>query len=192
MVEDPEAANSDKTIAVSPIFCSQLDLIERLNVWGEGPVLVGKKGQEEEAQQFIDPMGKQQGLNIDILFDISGGMEQLHEYFETTRLTGDLENLGDAEKAIKLTVTPVKICEMDEQRKVELARLTSTSSSLLENHLTVALMKARLRMLQEKYDYLSAESIPRDSMKKEEFAKALAKFHTTIRQKDPSFEDSIK
>jgi hypothetical protein len=62
----------EKSITVTPIFCHKIILIERLNLWGEGPVLVGKDGAEEEPTCFCDPSGRN-NLNTDLLFDVSAG-----------------------------------------------------------------------------------------------------------------------
>jgi hypothetical protein len=76
----------EKTFAMSVIFLQQLDLIERWNVWGEGPVRVGEQGKEAVAAQlFSDPTGITH-LNYNILFEISAGEETLMQYFEKTQL----------------------------------------------------------------------------------------------------------
>ena len=50
--------NGDKSLAVSPIFCHQMILINQWNLWGTGPVLVGSGNNLEEPKGCCDPSGK--------------------------------------------------------------------------------------------------------------------------------------
>jgi hypothetical protein len=50
--------NVEKLLAVSPLFCHQMILIDRWNLWGTGPVLVGSGETLEEPKGFCDPSGK--------------------------------------------------------------------------------------------------------------------------------------
>ena len=75
-----EVVNLEKSIALLSILCSQLDLIDRLNCWGKGPVLVGARGEERPPEKFTLPDGED-GVNIESLFDVSCAMEGLSECF---------------------------------------------------------------------------------------------------------------
>ena len=58
---DNEKSNQnhhDKVLAVSPIFCHQMILINQWNLWGTGPVLVGSGKNLEEPKGCCDPSGK--------------------------------------------------------------------------------------------------------------------------------------
>ena len=75
----------EKSLAISPIFCSQMDLIAQWNIWGEGDVLVGKGESTVAPYCFSDPSGKHQ-LNINLLFDISAAGKTLVDYFSKFHL----------------------------------------------------------------------------------------------------------
>lgn len=181
----------EKNIAISPIFCHQLALIDRWNLWGKGSVLVGAKGKERIPDYFTDPTGRT-ALNSDILFEISSAQTTLKNYFDQTYLTGDLDDIGASEKQVSLAMTPIKILELEEEQQQELSRLTSTEYQELVDVTTVSFLKMRLEHLAEKYDYLQTSDIPKGQAKKEAFAKALALFHMAIRRKNTRFVSTIK
>lgn len=69
------AKQKNNTLAVLPILCHQLMMIDKLNVWGDRPIFVGDyKREVQEPSYFSDPSGKHK-LNTEILFDISHGMD---------------------------------------------------------------------------------------------------------------------
>jgi hypothetical protein len=181
----------EKTLAITPIFCSQLDLIESWNLWGSGPVLVGKKGREIEPTRFTDPTNRTP-LNFEILFEISAAQDTLMEYFEETQLKGPLDKIGESEKKVSLVMKPVELAAHEEKINEELIRLTSTDARNLEQVATVAFLKDRLHLLADEFEFLpSSDEIP-TSGKKEVFTKLLARFHKRILKDDPQFRDDIK
>jgi hypothetical protein len=64
----------EKSIAVFPIFCHKLDLLDRWNIWGDDSPLVGKEGATVIPNCFLDPSGTHE-LNTQLLFDILSAEE---------------------------------------------------------------------------------------------------------------------
>ena len=69
-----EAVQEEKTLAVSPAFCSQTDLIDEWSLLGQGPVLLGKAMEQEPPRRAADPSGKN-ALHVIALFDVSSAEE---------------------------------------------------------------------------------------------------------------------
>jgi hypothetical protein len=82
---DESKSKPEKKLAISVIFCHQMNLIDKLNLWSEGPVLVGKGNVFEEPQQFTDPSGENH-LNTESLFHISSEEAAVMAYFELYNL----------------------------------------------------------------------------------------------------------
>jgi hypothetical protein len=103
-----EEVDLDKDIAISPIFCHQLDLVTRWNLWGAGPVLVGKEGAFQEPEELCDPTGMV-ALNPELLFDVSAAEANLMEYFEQSLLNEDGVPTAEIEKGVSLRKTTIKV-----------------------------------------------------------------------------------
>jgi hypothetical protein len=70
------ATQEEKTLAISPIFCSQMDLVDKWNLWGQGQVLVGNTTNLVPPTQFADPSGKNK-LNVNMPLDASSAVRKL-------------------------------------------------------------------------------------------------------------------
>jgi hypothetical protein len=111
--------DSENKLAISVIFCHQMDLLDNLNLWSEGPIKVGKGAHFEAPQSFPDPSGENK-LNMESLFDISSAEEAIKAYFEHCSLSGDLHQVTRSEKDVSLRMTPILLREVDQARKDEL------------------------------------------------------------------------
>ena len=108
----PEANTEEKNkLAISVIFCHQLDLIDKLNLWGDGAVKVGKGNTFEEPMSFADPSSENE-LNTESLFDISGAEEAIMAYFYFNSLSRELNQVSRLEKDVSLRMTPVLLAEV--------------------------------------------------------------------------------
>jgi hypothetical protein len=187
----PEVTQEEKTLAISPIFCSQMDLIDQWNLWGDGPVLVGKAMDLEPPTRFTDPSGKN-ALNVNMLFDVSSAEKTLMAYFEYSSLEGAVHKVSRSEKEVSLRMTPATLEDIKQARSDELKRLTSTDTDALMAVTTVAYLKARLQQLLDKYAYLARIATPDPNSKKRSYAEALSKFHRKIIEKERHFVRTIK
>jgi hypothetical protein len=189
------ANREEKKLAISVIFCHQLDLIDKLNLWGDGAVKVGKGNCFEEPRQFTDPSGEHE-LNTESLFDISGAEEAIMAYFDFNSLSGELNQVGRSEKDVSLRMTPVLLAEVEQSRKDELNRRTSHNRDLLGSLTTKAYLTSRLTELREEFPFLCTEvtevQIPNSSEKKDKFVEAVAKAHENIIAKVPDFVRQVK
>ena len=52
-----------------------------MNLWGEGPVLVGDEEKLSVPEKFTDPTGAN-NLNFEILFEVSAAKEAVKKYFK--------------------------------------------------------------------------------------------------------------
>lgn len=189
------ANREEKKLAISVIFCHQLDLIDKLNLWGDGAVKVGKGNCFEEPRQFTDPSGEHE-LNTESLFDISGAEEAIMAYFDFNSLSGELNQVGRSEKDVSLRMTPVLLAEVEQSRKDELNRRTSHNRDLLGSLTTKAYLTSRLTELREEFPFLCTEvtevQIPNSSEKKDKFVEAVAKAHENIIAEVPDFVRQVK
>ena len=176
----------ENDIAVSPIFCYQLDLIYAHNYWGDGPVLVGEYNCIESTS-FSDPSGDN-ALNPNILFDVSNAEEALKIMFQEVYLAEPSERKKpkDFDSSFKKTVDLVK--DLKEIKKDEVCRLTSTNETLLKNVTTVDYIKARVKLFRDTYDFISRVEKPHGrSPSKDEWTKYLSRCHSKIIQKFPNY-----
>jgi hypothetical protein len=130
----------DKILAVSPIFCHQMVLIDQWNLWGTGPVLVGSGENLEEPKGFCDPSGKN-FLYPNILFDISSAKDTLMAYVEHNHLKEDPNRVHHSEKDVSLRMTPALVEDVKQARLDEFERLTSTDKDKLVTLTTVEYLK---------------------------------------------------
>jgi hypothetical protein len=130
----------DKMLAVSPIFCHQMALIDQWNLWGTGPVLVGPGENLEEPKEFCDPSGKN-FLYPNILFDISSAKYTLMAYVEHNHLKEDPNRVHRSEKDVSLRMTPALVEDVKQARHDEFEQLTSTDKDKLVALTTVEYLK---------------------------------------------------
>jgi hypothetical protein len=116
---------SEKKVAISVIFCHQMDLIGKLNLWSEGPIKVGKGAALtfEKPQQFTDYSGEFP-LSKGSLFDISGAEEATMAYFEHSGLTGNVNQVSRSKKLALLGMTPVLLSGVKQAREDEIYHRT--------------------------------------------------------------------
>jgi hypothetical protein len=142
----------EKQIAVSPIFCQQLVLIDRHNYWGEGSILVGVDKMVEPSS-FCNPTGID-SLNTEVLFDISAAEDALQIVFQECFL-GDPENCKEfSAMDSHLKKTPTKAMDIAQTKVDELTRLTSTNRIDLEKLTTKTFLKQRAVFLKETYPHI--------------------------------------
>ena len=149
---DPlNAALPDKSIAVSRIFCHQLDLLSRWNIWGaNGEPRVGSASATTEATSFTNPLGNYP-LNTQLLFDITAVDKRLSEYFDHRFIQGNDTN------AVSLRMTPVKVSDVKDARIAEFTRQTSTDVKELDKVSTKLFLRERLIVLRTAFTNLAAE-----------------------------------
>jgi hypothetical protein len=185
-------SDSEKKLAISVIFCHQMDLIDKLNLWSEGPVMVGKRDTFEVPQQFTDPSGEFE-LNTESLFHISSAEDTLKAYFDLYYLQGEVHIVSRSEKEVSLRMTPVLLDEVKQARKEEFARRTSKDCFMLAKLATKAYLDRRLRELLVEYPFLCGiVECPNQSVKKGEFAKAVAEAHKKIIERNANFAAEVK
>ncbi len=120
--------------------------VNKLNLWGDGAVKVGKDNCFEEPRQFTDPSGEHE-LNTESLFDISGTEEAIMAYFDLNSLSRELNQVGRSETDVSLRMTPVLLAEVKQARKDELTHRTYHSRDLLGSLSTKAYLTSRLKEL---------------------------------------------
>jgi hypothetical protein len=189
---DESKSEPEKKLAISVIFCHQMDLIDKLNLWSEGPVMVGKGNAFEEPQQFTDPSGENP-LNTESLFHVSSAEAASMAYFELFNLQGERHIVSRSEREVSLRMTPVLLDEVKQARADEFTRRTSKDCFALARLATKAYLDSRLRQLLEEYPFLCGIiQCPTQSEKKGEFAKAMANAHTQIIAQNANFAAEVK
>jgi hypothetical protein len=183
---------SDNKLAISVIFCHQMDLIDKLNLWSDGAVKVGKGECFEVPQLFTDPSGENE-LNTESLFDVSSAEEAIKAYFEHSSLSGEVHQVTRSEKDVSLRMTPILLSEVKQARIDEFKRRTSADSSVLALLTTKVYLASRLSELIDAYPFLAEEvPTPQASEKKGKFSEAVAKAHELIVATDPDFRKKQK
>jgi hypothetical protein len=119
------------------------DLIDKLNLWSEGPVKVGKGNVFTEPQQFTDSSGEN-GLNTENLFHISSAEAAAMAYFELNNLQSELHIISRSEREVSLWMTPVLLDEVKQAQADELKRRTSKDCFVLAKLATKSYLDSRL------------------------------------------------
>jgi hypothetical protein len=183
--------NVEKSLAVSPIFCHQMILIDRWNLWGTGPVLVGSGETLEEPKGFCDPSGKNL-LYPNLLFDVSSAQDTLMAYLEHNHLQEDPNTVHRSEKAVSLRMTPALLKDVKQARLDEFERLTSTDKEKLATLTTVEYLKTQLVQLRARYPFLRRLAEPTWAGRKPELAEDLAKHHKCLIAKERGYKSRVK
>ena len=183
--------NVEKSLAVSPIFCHQMILIDQWNLWGTGPVFVGSGENLEEPKGFCDPSGKNP-LYPNILFDVSSAQDTLMAYLEHNHLQEDSNTVHRSEKAVSLRMTPALLRDVKQARLDEFERLTSTDKDKLVTLTTVEYLKTQLVQLRARYPFLRRLAEPTWGGRKPELAEDLAKHHKYLIEKERGYKNRIK
>lgn len=169
-----------------------MDLIARWNIWGQGPVLIGKEDSLSEPKCFCDPMGKS-ALNVQQLFDITAAEQSLMLHFSNNHLEEEPNRVQRSEtEGISLRMTPVKVAEIEQMKADELIRMTSTSRAAIGKLANMAFMRDRIKTLRQKYNFLSSIMPSPSNAKKADLAKELAECHRVIRSKRKTFVKKVK
>lgn len=191
---DDTAVDLSKEINITTILCHQIVLVERLNLWGLGPVCVGKKGKESEPDKFVDPSGEF-ALNPELLFDITSGERFLKERFAATYLDTDGKPTEEIEKKFPPKQTTVLSQDLEKEKKEEILRCTSDKALKLQplKTATKRFLANRLRMLFVDYGTElgnlpeGVKSLAFDS-KRDDLLDGLARVHGVLKSVD-SWED---
>jgi hypothetical protein len=186
--------SAEKTLAVSPIFCHQMDLIDRWNIWGDRSPLVGKDGETSVPKCFMDPSG-QHALNIQLLFDISAAEDTLMEYFSKNHLEDSLDRVQRSEvgeHGVSLRKTPALVADIDQARDEEVSRRTSDDFELLIKLCNKPYLKDRINKLRATYPYLRCLAVPNSTAKKALLAVTLAQHHAAICERDENFVQKVE
>jgi len=183
---DDKPIQIDKDIAISPIFCSQLDLVYRHNFWGEGPVRVGEDNDQQDSTSFQDPSGAYE-LNPKLLFLVTDAEDALQWKFRGCYLADPSEREEHAKYDSQFYKVPPRIEDMEQDKEDEMTRLTSTKAEDIKNVCTKEYMKKRAKNLEEEYEFLKQCENPKSGDDKIRWAEHLAAYHKNIIDSDKNF-----
>ena len=181
----------EKSLAVSPIFCHQMILIDQWNLWDTGPVLVRSGENLEEPKGFCDPSGKN-SLYPNILFDVLSAQDNLMAYLEQNHLQKDSNTVHRSEKAVSLRMTPALLKDVKQARLDEFERLTSTDKDNLVTLTTVEYLKTQLVQLRARYPFLRRLAEPTWGGRKPELAEDLANHHKYLIEKERGYKIELR
>jgi hypothetical protein len=190
--QDTRTKSDHTKLAISPILCHQLILIEKIGLWkGEDDIYVGSKDTWKAQTILTDPSGENE-LNVQILFEISQAEKQIMDYFDTYYLSGELNQVARSEKDVSFRKTPVLLESVTQARNDEVTRQTSTEPKTLEALCTKEYMQSELLSLCNQFETVEreiADAIPRNA-KKYEYCKLLAKAHQILIDDDEDEDGS--
>lgn len=91
--------------------------------------------------------------------------------------------------------TPATVSQVEQARKEELTRLTSTSVTALDNVVSVNFIIERVGRLRQRHRHLTTNpecSVPVASARKAKHLQCLAAHHSALQRKDPRFLARVK